>query len=128
MTTPLDTKLVPKATALITKFGVSRTYTRITGSTSNVTTGTPSVTTENAAVVMTPFDQVSEELASRLESAGSLVRVGDAKTFVKGTDELGFEPKVGDEVLEGGEKWRVVSVKPLSTGTKIAAFELILRK
>ena len=126
MPTPLDISLVPKIVALITKVGISATYTEVTKavydpSAMNEFTGSYEATSEDFAVISTPTLNYENQ-----EIDGDNILARDCYVFIK--DYSTFTPKPSDVFTTSGKDWRIVMTTPYSTGDLTAAWKLQLRK
>ena len=121
--TDLDDKLVPKALALLNKFGrcgvfhapTSYNYDPDTGRNQKVSV----IQYERKVAPIMGFDQKYID--------GDVILASDGRTFVADSG-LGFTPEPGHRLSVDSETWRIIAVKPLRSGVQVAAWELHLRK
>jgi len=118
--TDLDDKMLPKALALIAKFGKSVTWTAYAESFNPATSVNTRTPTARTATIKPPqaFRQGYVD--------GDLVRVGDLKTGIAASG-LSFTPKTGDTVLLDTVTYEVMAVWPIYSGTSVAVYDAQLR-
>jgi hypothetical protein len=128
VTTALDLKLVPKAQALLTKFGLSVTYNKATAGTYNPALGSVSGGTSAAHTVkISPPEPIRDDLLGL--HGNDTYKSGDLTTYLADED-LSFEPAAGgnDTIVIAGVTYNVIGVHAYYSGDLIAIWRLNLRK
>jgi hypothetical protein len=122
MTTALDTKLVPKALALINKFGTNATFTVSIGGTYSPATGKVSGTsTEDKIQKVSPPSRFDKSLVD-----GELIKATDL-LVVLAASGLTFTPEQSMKVTLDTRVYTIVDVWPVMSGDKVAIYKLQLR-
>lgn len=125
MVTPLDEKLVPKALALIEKFGTNATF-HIPANDPPTFDADTNTTAEGAITdhvrKISPPDPYTKEWID-----GKLIVLGDARCYVAASG-IPFTPNEGQKLTYGGDKWQIIKSDPLVSGDLTAAYELRIRK
>ena len=121
--TTLDTKLVPKVLALITKYGKSVLFKLLPSKSYDATKGTVTLGDEvqYAKYVIPPF-QFNDKYID-----GNLVQVGDMQIGLPASG-LEFTPENNIRVIIDSVVWRIIRYSPIYTGTQIALYIFHLRK
>jgi hypothetical protein len=123
MTTTLDTKLVPRAKALLDRYGMTVSV-KARGGTANYKTGeveSPGDSTYTGVKITPPFPYEHREID------GDTIRLGDAKSYLAAQD-LSFTPIIGMMLTIGSEMWAIVGVGVVRTGDSVALYQLQLRR
>jgi hypothetical protein len=120
--TDLDDKLIPKVLALVNKFGRVATFYEVT-KTADDEAGT---VTKSAPILhkrkVTPRAEYDLAFIN-----GDTIRAGDMSVILPASG-LRFTPVEAMKVEIGDDAWKIVSLRPLDTGEKTAAYKLQLRK
>jgi hypothetical protein len=111
------TGITSSATALITKFGKSYTFTRTTDGSYDPATGSTSPTTATFTKYACVFDY------SEQDRANSAILENDRRMLVESGDYL-----VGDKVTIGSDAYQVINVSPISPSDSVVAANLQVRK
>lgn len=120
--TPLDAKLVPKAHALLKKFGKSVDFSKAdTPVYDPVTMATTNSGTLTQTAKISPPEKYSDFYID-----GTTIKAGDAHCYVSPVG-LDWIPKQGNSVEIDGAKFEIIRCSPIYTGEKVALYELQLR-
>ena len=123
MTTELDTKMIPIAQALLTRFGKTATFVVPATKVYDPTIGeTTEGADTNYSTKITPPGPLIRGYIPQ-----DLVQQGDLQTFVAAQD-LQFTPSLGYEILIDAESWRIEFVNPIYSGDSIALYALLIRQ
>lgn len=118
--TALDNKLVPKALALINKFGLDATFVNITvGPTFVPGSGTVTKTTANVV------RKVSPPAEKRRYGEAGVIRK-EATVIYVAASGLTFTPTKGNRVTVGTITYTIEEANPYYSGEQIAVWELVL--
>lgn len=121
--TSLDDRLVPRAKALLLKYGRDAVFSVPASLTPNPSSGTVTegvVTTYTRKV--TPTEGWNPRFVPR-----EIWEEGDQFRYVAAKD-IGFLPVPGMKVELGAEVWRIEGVSPVETGELVALYGLHLKR
>lgn len=118
----LDDVLRPVAKDLISEFGKDLTFIVKDTETYNPVTGVTTVGESSVVVKGSPPFPYERRYID-----GDVVKEGDMETLIAAQD-LTITPDEGQRVEFDGEKWHVVSIRRIYSGSLVAAFRLQLRR
>ena len=130
MTTVLDTKIVPKALAILEKYGMSATLVSRPNVTYDAATGDVASASDTlTSVKIAPPSPVT----TRQIDAEASFQPGDAVTYIAAsglavipTLQMGI--RIPDPDKSTSHEWVIVVRTPIYTGDEIALYELGLRR
>ena len=119
----LDGPMAAVAKTMVGTFGRPATLKRYSAAAYDDSTGKSSGGTPTDVSCSVVFEEFAQ---SQID--GTLIRAGDRKAIVS-RSELGAEPRPDrDEMVIGGQTWRIVRVVGHSSGEQEAAYTLHLRR
>lgn len=113
----LDATFRPLATKLLTKFGRTCTFTRVTEGAYDPATGTTTNTETTSTVYTYQSEPNDNQLASGQYQVGQSI-------FLISAAELGFEPRPNDRITVDA-MWTISRVKRTSSGQYDALYECV---
>ena len=123
MATPLDNILPGTVYRLLATYGVPAVFKRAGTGIYNPATGEGSFDAGSYTVKISPPAPFDSKFVDE-----RLIQAGDAMAYIAAQNmPTGFSPKAGMVMEFAGETWQVVLVKPLYSGTLIAAYMVQLR-
>lgn len=119
--TALDSRLGPKALALILKYGKNATV--------RIENGV--YTTADGSVARTPVEHIvkispPQNFEITLENSNT-VRIGDMKCLIAALN-LAFTPVVGMKIIFDSQTWTCLQMTPYYSGELVVVWEFQLRK
>jgi len=120
MATALDTKILPRVLALVARFGRDVAFTAAptyAGPTTGGSSAGASLATVKAVVGAYELRYVD----------GDVIKAGDLRLLIAGSG-LSFTPSAGQTCSVDSQTWKVVAVRPISSGEQNAAWELQVRR
>lgn len=114
-------KLQDTAQKLISKFGLSCTFTKITEGTYNPSLNTQTKTTTDYTLKGVKLDQKSSNFDKEIIKTGDIFFLLEAKN-------LSVVPDADDKVSIDSVSWSVIAVHPIQPASTTVYYEMILRK
>jgi hypothetical protein len=114
-------KLQDTAQKLISKFGLSCTFTKVTEATYNPSTYAQTKTTTDYTLKGVKLDQKSSNFDKEIIKTGDIFFLLEAKN-------LSVVPDADDKVAIGSVSWSIIAVHPIEPGSTTVYYEMILRK
>lgn len=116
----LDGTFRPLATKLLTKFGKSATFTRVTEGEYDPSTGTVTNTETTSDIHTYQNSPNDTQLASGQYTLNSAI-------FLVSAQELGFTPGINDKITTGSV-WTIERVRKYSSGQSDALYECVAKQ
>lgn len=128
MTTPLETRVLPKVAATVKKYGTLATFTLYLSATSDADSSSVNL---GAATVYQRYITPPEDLEAVFVGDGSMVQREGVKFELPSgaltSDPIPFTPTLGLRCQVRGRDYRATKVKTIPSGDHVALYEIEAR-